>query len=329
MGLLIDGEWVDQWYDTASTGGRFERSESQFRSWITPDGAPGPSGDGGFPAEPGRYHLYVSYACPWAHRTLLVRALKGLTSMIDVSVVHWFMGRHGWTFDADPDGVVQDRLYGQPYLYEIYRKAQANYTGRVTVPVLWDTQRETIVSNESAEIIRMFNRAFDGLGATPLDLYPMHLRDEIDALNARIYDTVNNGVYKCGFATSQGAYDEAVGPLFETLGALEERLGRQRFLTGASPTEADWRLFPTLLRFDPIYVGHFKTNLYRLTDYPNLWGYTRDLYQWPGVRETIHLEHAKRHYYESHETINPARVVPIGPMIDFDAPHNRADLNSA
>lgn len=326
MGLLIDGQWHDQWYNTEASAGRFIRPESQFRNWITPDGAPGPSGEGGFPAEPDRYHLYIAYACPWAHRTLIYRELKGLHDFIGVSTVHWYMGEHGWTFDADPDGLVEDRLYGHPYLYALYQKAKPDYTGRVTVPVLWDRQRETIVSNESREIIRMFNSAFDGIGATPGDYYPEPLRDSIDAWNAELYENVNNGVYQAGFATRQAAYDEAVMALFETLDRLEGHLGRHRFLLGAQPTEADWRLFPTLLRFDPVYVGHFKTNRRRLVDYPNLWGYTRDLYQWPGIASTIQLDHAKKHYYQSHKTLNPNGIVPVGPELDFTQPHHRDRL---
>jgi putative glutathione S-transferase len=326
MGLLIDGQWHDQWYNTEASAGRFIRPESQFRNWITPDGAPGPSGEGGFPAEPDRYHLYIAYACPWAHRTLIYRALKGLQELIGVSIVHWYMGEHGWTFDADPDGLVEDRLYGHRTLYALYQKAKPDYTGRVTVPVLWDRQRETIVSNESREIIRMFNSAFDGIGATPGDYYPEPLRESIDAWNAELYENVNNGVYQAGFATRQEAYDEAVMALFETLDRLEGHLAGHRFLVGAQPTEADWRLFPTLLRFDPVYVGHFKTNRHRLVDYPNLWGYTLDLYQWPGIASTIQLDHAKKHYYQSHKTINPTGIVPVGPELDFTQPHHRDRL---
>lgn len=328
MGLLIDGVWHDKWYDTAKTGGRFQRSESQFRNWVTADGSPGPSGEGGFKAEPGRYHLYVSYACPWAHRTLIYRALKGLQDMIGLSVVHWYMGHEGWTFEDGP-GVIGDPIHKATRMHQIYTAADPNYTGRVTVPVLWDKQRRTIVSNESADIIRMFNAAFDGVGALPEDYRPQAKRDEIEALNARIYDTVNNGVYRSGFATTQDAYEEAVAPLFETLDWLEDWLSRQRFLTGAEPTEADWRLLPTLLRFDLVYYGHFKCNLRRIVDYPNLWDYTRDLYQWPGVADTFNPMHAQRHYYESHPSINPHGVVPAGPIVDFDAPVDRAQKLAA
>ena len=323
MGLLVDGKWQDRWYDTDSSGGRFERQESSFRHWITADGSPGPSGEGGFAAAPGRYHLYASYACPWAHRALIYRALKGLDGMIGVSFVHWFMGEDGWTFEADEAGIVGDRLFGSDYLREIYTKARPDATTRVTVPILWDTERATIVSNESSEIIRMLNEAFDGVGAAPGDFLPEARREEIEHINERVYETLNNGVYRAGFATSQGAYDEAVEPLFDTLDWLEERLATRRFLTGEAPLEADWRLFPTLYRFDAVYHGHFKCNRRRLVDYPNLAGYTRELYQWPGIAGTCHLGHARLHYHRSHETINPHRIVPIGPEPDFDAPHGR------
>jgi putative glutathione S-transferase len=315
MGLLIEGEWHDTWYDTGSTGGRFVRKASAFRSWVTADGRPGPTGEGGFRAEPGRYLLYVSLACPWAHRTLIFRALKGLERMIDISVVHWLMRSEGWTFAPGP-GVIPDPVMGARHLHEIYTAAVPHYTGRVTVPVLWDKQRRTIVNNESSEIIRMLNSAFDGVGAFPGDYYPEPLRDEIDALNARIYETVNNGVYRAGFATTQDAYEEAIGPLFSTLDLLEERLGRQRFLCGETLTEADWRLFTTLIRFDPVYVGHFKCNLRRITDYPNLSRFLVELLGMPGVAKTVDLGHIKRHYYESHVTINPTGIVPVGPVLD-------------
>jgi putative glutathione S-transferase len=323
MGLLIDGVWHDRWYDTASTGGRFVRKDSAFRHWVTPDGSPGPTGDGGYRAEPGRYHLYVSLACPWAHRTLIVRKLKGLKGLIDCSVVHWLMLENGWTFAEGP-GVVQDPLHGARFLHEIYTRADPHYTGRVTVPVLWDKATGTIVSNESAEIIRMFNSAFDACGAAPGDLYPEPLRAEINALNARIYDSVNNGVYKAGFATTQMAYEAAFGALFETLDRLEEHLASRRYLCGERWTEADWRLFTTLVRFDPVYVGHFKCNLRRIADYPNLSGYLRDLYQAPGIAETVNLLHIKSHYYQSHRTINPTGVVPLGPELEWTAPPGRA-----
>jgi putative glutathione S-transferase len=322
MGVLVDGVWHDQWHDTAATGGRFVRRETQFRSWVTPDGAPGPTGEGGFRAERGRYHLYVSLACPWAHRTIIFRKLKGLEDAIGMSVVHWLSRGSGWTFDPAP-GVVPDTVNRARLLYEIYQLAKPQYSGRVTVPVLWDKARGTIVNNESSEIIRMFNSAFDGVGAAAGDYCPADLRDEIEAVNARVYQTVNNGVYRCGFATSQEAYDEAIGPLFETLDWLEERLATRRYLCGNRVTEADWRLFTTLVRFDPVYHGHFKCNVRRLVDYPNLWGYTRDLYQHPGVAATVDFQHIKRHYYESHLRVNPSGIVPRGPLVDFDAPHGR------
>jgi putative glutathione S-transferase len=322
MGLLVDGVWQDRWYDTASSGGRFERSTARFRHWITADGAAGPSGEGGFTAEPDRYHLYVSLACPWAHRTLIFRALKGLEELIPVSVVHWFMGEHGWTFTPG-EGVVADPNEGVEKLHELYTRADPHYSGRVTVPVLWDRRRRTIVNNESSEIIRMFNSAFDGVGARPGDYYPEPLRQEIDALNARIYDTVNNGVYRCGFATTQEAYEEALEPLFATLDELEERLSGRRYLLGDTLTEADWRLFTTLVRFDPVYVGHFKCNLRRLFDYPHLQAYVRELYQIPGVAGTVNVDHIKRHYYQSHTMINPTGIVPTGPALDLSRPHGR------
>jgi glutathionyl-hydroquinone reductase len=323
MGLLVDGIWRDQWYDTKSTGGRFVRQDSAFRNWITPDGSPGPTGEDGFEAEPGRYHLYVSLACPWAHRTLIFRRLKGLEDAIGVSVVHWHMGDHGWELREAP-GATGDSLYGSRYLFEIYTRAKPDYTGRVTVPVLWDKKRETVVNNESSEIIRMLNSAFDGIGAKAGDFYPAPLRAEIDRINAKIYDAVNNGVYKSGFATTQEAYEEAVSALFDTLDELEERLARQRYLAGDRITEADWRLFTTLARFDAVYVGHFKCNLKRLVDYPVLWAYARELYQHPGVAETVNFFPIKHHYYESHRTVNPTGVVPLGPIIDWEEPHGRA-----
>jgi putative glutathione S-transferase len=322
MGLLIDGVWHDQWYDTKGTGGRFVRRDSTFRNWVTADGSAGPTGEGGFKAEPGRYHLYVSLACPWAHRTLIFRTLKGLGAMISISVVNWLMLENGWTFDEAP-GLEPDPIHGARYLYQVYAAAKPDYTGRVTVPVLWDQVRGTIVNNESAEIIRMFNSAFDGVGAKPGDYYPQSRRGEIDALNVRIYDTVNNGVYKAGFATTQTAYEEAMHPLFETLDWLDGRLATHRYLMGDQQTEVDWRLFTTLVRFDPVYVGHFKCNLRRIADFPNLSGYLRDLYQTPGVGETVNMQHIKGHYYESHRTINPTGIVPVGPEFDLNAPHGR------
>ena len=325
MGLLINGQWRDQWYDTSGSGGRFLRKDSAYRNWVTVDGAPGPTGHGGFPAELGRYHLYVSLACPWAHRTLILRSLKGLEATIPASVVHWRMLENGWTFEDGP-GVVPDPNLGAKYLYEIYIASDPNYTGRVTVPVLWDKRRGAIVNNESSEIIRMMNCAFNALGAKSGDYYPEELRLEIESVNSRVYDTLNNGVYKAGFATSQTAYEEAIAPLFETLDWLESRLAKARYLVGNRLTEADIRLFTTLVRFDSIYYGHFKCNLRRLVDYPNLWAYTRDLFQTLGIGVTVNLDHAKRHYYESHRTINPTGIVPKGPILDFTVPHDRAAL---
>jgi putative glutathione S-transferase len=316
MGLLVDGIWQDKWYDTEAQKGRFVRSESRFRNWITADGSPGPSGEGGYKAEAGRYHLYVSYACPWAHRTLIFRALKGLESTISVSVVNWHMGESGWTFAPGP-GVIPDPFNQAKTLADVYVAADPKYSGRVTVPVLWDRQRGTIVNNESAEIIRMLNSAFDRLGAKPGDYYPPELRAEIDPLNERIYATVNNGVYKAGFATTQAAYEEAVQPLFETLDWLEDRLASRRYLCGDRLTEADWRLFTTLLRFDPVYVGHFKCNIRRIADYRFLSAYLAALLDVPGVRDTVYLDHIKNHYYGSHKSINPTGIVPVGPELDW------------
>lgn len=322
MGLLVEGKWSDQWYDTKSTGGAFVRKGSHFRNWVTKDGAAGPSGVGGFKAEPGRYHLYVSLACPWAHRTLIFRRLKGLEQMISLSVVHWLMRDEGWTFKPG-EGVVPDTVNGASRLYEVYVKADPHYTGRVTVPVLWDKQTDAIVNNESSEIIRMLGSAFDAVGVAEGDYYPEELRPEIDTVNARIYDTVNNGVYKAGFATTQEAYEAAIGPLFDSLDWLEERLTHRRYLMGDKLTEADWRLFTTLVRFDAVYVGHFKCNLRRIVDYPALSGYVRDLYQHPGIAGTCDFHHIKHHYYQSHLTINPTGIVPVGPALDLTAPHGR------
>jgi len=329
MGMLVNGQWQSD--DLRSgAGADFVRPQTVLRNWVTPDGRPGPTGDGGFKAAAGRYHLYVSLACPWAHRTLIVRKLKKLDEAITVSVVDPFMGDFGWAFSA-PDGsltpgATRDDVNSARYLHEIYTRARPDYTGRVTVPVLWDREMKTIVNNESSEIIRMFNSAFNALGAAGDDLYPQEQRSEIDELNAVVYDTVNNGVYKCGFAKTQEAYEANFSPLFETLDRLEQRLARRRYLLGACTTEADWRFFTTLVRFDAVYYSHFKCNLRRIIDYPNLWGYTRDLYQVPGVAETVSLAHIKRHYYASHAMINPTRIVPKGPAIDFAAPHERAWL---
>lgn len=316
MGLLVDGQWHDEWYDTDTSGGRFIRSDSQFRNWVTPDGQPGPSGEGGFKAEAGRYHLYVSLACPWAHRVLIMRALKGLEDLISVSVVNPYMGEHGWTFQAG-SGVIADPVQQSRYLYQLYTKAQHDYSGRVTVPMLWDLKQNTIVNNESSELLRMLNSAFDGLGAKEGDYTPAHLLDDIDAINAVVYDRVNNGVYKAGFATSQNVYEEEVKRLFTTLDELEARLSKQPYLVGNDITEADWRLFTTLIRFDSVYFGHFKCNLKPLSQYKNLWSYTRELYQWPGVAATVNFQHIKQHYYTSHPTINPNRIVPVGPELNL------------
>lgn len=323
MGLLIDGQWHDHWYDTESNKGRFIRSDSQFRHWVTATGEAGPSGQAGFKAEPGRYHLYVSLACPWASRAVIFRKIKGLESLISLSVVHWHMGEYGWYF-SEAEGTIPDSNLNAKYLHEIYTHTQADYSGRVTVPVLWDKQQRCIVSNESADIIRMFNSAFDHCGATEGDYYPQALREDIDRLNAHIYDTVNNGVYRAGFATTQAAYDEAVQQVFTSLGELERRLADQRYVCGDHITEADWRLFTTLVRFDAVYFGHFKCNIKQLRDYSNIWAYTRDLYAHPGIAETVNMVHIKQHYYGSHPTINPTGIVPLGPLIDFEAPQDRA-----
>ena len=325
MGLLQEGKWVDKWYDTKASNGHFVRKSSQFRNWITPDGSAGPTGSSGFKAEAGRYHLYVSLACPWAHRTLIFRVLKGLEDIISISVVNWYMAADGWTFETG-NGVRPDDVNGANFLHQVYTSAKPEYSGRVTVPVLLDKKQRTIVSNESSEIIRMFNSAFDGVGASGEDYYPSALRKQIDELNKRIYETLNNGVYRCGFATTQAAYEAAITPLFDTLDWLESILAKTRYLTGNSITEADWRLFTTLIRFDPVYVGHFKCNLRRIIDYPYLSNYLRDLYQQPGVADTVNMYHIKEHYYASHETINPSRVVPVGPDIDFMQVHNRAQF---
>jgi glutathionyl-hydroquinone reductase len=316
MGMLVNGEWRDVGYNTSSTGGRFERPSSAFRNWVTADGSPGQTGTGGFVAERGRYHLYVSLACPWAHRTLIMRRLKGLEDVVSLSVVHWRMRERGWTFAPGPC-VTDDPVNSAQTLYEVYLAADQRYTGRVTVPVLWDKERQTIVSNESFEILRMFNSAFDGVGATPGDYYPEQLRADIDALNDRIYRDVNNGVYRAGFATTQEAYEEAVRSLFETLDWLEARLSRSRYLLGDQLNEADIRLFTTLVRFDAVYHGHFKCNIRRIVDYPALWRFTRDVFNLKSVAETVNMHHIHHHYYESHTTINPSGIVPAGPALDF------------
>jgi putative glutathione S-transferase len=321
MGLLINGVWHEQEPAPAKEG-HFERRDSAFRNWITPDGRPGPTGQDGFRAVAGRYHLYVSLACPWAHRTLITRALKGLQDIIPVSVTNWLMAEQGWTF-ASGEGVVPDPLYNSRYVYELYARADDQYSGRASVPILWDQHTQTIVNNESADIIRMLGSAFDQAGAKPGDYYPQPLRGEIDTINQRVYDTLNNGVYKSGFATTQAAYEAAVVPLFDTLDWLEDRLSQSRFLCGEMLTEADIRLFTTLVRFDAVYHGHFKCNIRRIVDYKNLWAYTRDIYQLPGIAGTVDFGHIKRHYYMSHRRINPTAVVPVGPVLDWDAPADR------
>ncbi len=326
MGLLVEGKWVDRWYDTEKTGGRFVRSEAGFRNWVTADGSPGPSGEGGFEAQRGRYHLFVSYACPWAHRTLIFRKLCGLEEMIGLSVVHPFMGDEGWTFEPGPK-VVGDPIGDAKRLHQVYTRAKSDFTGRVTVPILWDRERGTIVNNESSELIRMFDGPFrqlaGGAFAERPSMYPEALREEIDAVNARVYDAINNGVYKAGFATTQDAYEEAVDELFVALDEMEARLSKQRYLVGEQVTEADWRLFTTLARFDHVYFHHFKCAKRRIRDYPNLFNYLKELYQVPGVAETTHFDHIAEHYYTSHETINPHRILPRLPDPGLDAPHDR------
>lgn len=325
MGLLVEGKWHTDWYDTKSTGGKFVRKDSSFRNWVTADGSPGSTGAGGFEAEAGRYHLYVSLACPWAHRTLIFRELKGLQDMVSVSAVNAYMGDEGWTFHSG-DGVIPDSVNAKLLLRDVYTLADPNYTGRVTVPVLWDKKQNTIVSNESADIIRMFNSAFDNVGAKAGDYYPESQREELHAVNSLIYENINNGVYKAGFATTQPAYEEAVENVFRVLDLLEERLSGQRYLLGSEITEADWRLFTTLVRFDAVYVGHFKCNLKRIADYPALSQYVRDLYQQPGVAKTVNIDVIKAHYYASHIGINPTGIIPLGPTLHFELPHNRDEL---
>ena len=327
MGLLVNGEWRDGPSEAEGTDGAFRRRAAGFRNWITADGAPGPTGQGGFRAESGRYHLYVSLACPWAHRTLIFRKLKGLEEHVSLDVVHPLMLQHGWVLSDGYPGATGDRVLGKRFLHEVYTTAAPDVTTRVTVPVLWDKERATIVSNESSEIVRMFNSSFDAITGNRQDFYPADLRAAIDAINASVYEHVNNGVYKSGFATTQAAYDTAVRNLFAELDRLERLLSEQRYAAGDTITEADWRLFPTLLRFDPVYVGHFKCNIRRLVDYPALWSYTRELHQWPGVRSTVDMDHIRLHYHGSHETINPHGIVPAGPEIHFDEPHGREALS--
>ncbi len=317
MGLLVDGQWVDQWYDTKKTGGRFVRTEAQFRNWITADGSAGPTGQAGYKAEADRYHLYVSLACPWASRTLMIRTLKGLEDMISISVVHPLMLEDGWTFE-EGEGVIGDPIFQARYLHQVYTAVKPDYTGRVTVPVLFDKKTKTIVNNESSEIIRMLNTAFDGLGAKPGNYVPDQWLEEIDTVNDFVYHRINNGVYKAGFATKQEVYEEEVAALFEALDQMEERLAGQDYLVGNRLTEADIRLFTTLVRFDAVYFGHFKCNLKPLTAYPNLWAYTKRIYQLPGMAQTVNFDHIKRHYYGSHKTINPTGVIPLGPTLDWD-----------
>lgn len=322
MGSLVNGKWVRGEVGAASASGHFVREDSSFRSWVTADGSPGPTGRGGFRAEPGRYHLYVSLACPWASRALIMRAWKGLSEAITLSVTHWHMGEDGWTFEPG-EGVIPDPLHGVTHLHQLYTRANPSYTGKVTVPVLWDKQQDTIVSNESADIIRMFNAAFEQCGASSVDYYPSELRAEIGAVNERVYSTLNNGVYRAGFAKSQAAYEEAASGVFETLDWLEERLARTRFVAGDRPTEADVRLFTTLVRFDAVYHGHFKCNVRRLADYLQLFAYARSIYQMPGVADTVDFAHIKQHYYTSHPSVNPSRIVPIGPKLNWNEPARR------
>lgn len=319
MGLLVDGKWQDKWYDTSKNGGKFERQASKFRDNISNDE------DAKYPVESGRYHLYVSLACPWAHRALIFRKLKGLEEHIDVSVVHPEMLDNGWEFKEYP-GSTGDKLYGFDYAHQIYTKAKPEITTRVTVPILWDKQTETIVNNESAEIIRIFNSGFNALTSNDDDYYPEALRQEIDDINEMVYHDINNGVYKAGFATTQKAYEEAVNALFHALDIVEERLSKQRYLVGSNITEADWRLFTTLIRFDAVYHGHFKCNKKQIADYPNIYGYMKELYQVPGVAETVNFDHIKRHYYFSHTMINPTQIIPVGPEQDLMSAHGRENI---
>jgi putative glutathione S-transferase len=324
MGLLVNGEWQDQWYNTEKTGGEFVREDAQFRNWVTRDGKAGPTGEGGFKAEAGRYHLYVSYACPWAHRTLIFRSLLGLQDVIGVSPVHPHMLDKGWEFKADEQFKTEpEPLYGLEYLHQLYTRHKDDYSGRVTVPVLWDKEQETIVNNESADIIRILNSGFVHFAKSHRDYYPEPLQDTIHTINELVYNNINNGVYRCGFATAQDKYERAYKDLFTALDEVEYILGRQAFLAGDTITEADWRLFTTLLRFDAVYYGHFKCNRQRIADFPNLSNYLRQLYQWPGVEETVHMDHIKHHYYYSHDMINPTRIVPVGPELNLHATHNR------
>jgi glutathionyl-hydroquinone reductase len=323
MGYVKDGKWIDQWYDTKATNGRYIRKPSTFRNWITKDGNPGPTGTGGFIAEKDRYHLYISLACPWAHRALIYRAIKGLENIITISSVNALMKSKGWTFEEGL-GVIPDKINNKKYLYEIYLQVDPLYEGRSTVPILWDKKKSTIVNNESADIIRMLNSSFDDVDALEGDYYPIKYRSKIDKMNDYIYNNINNGVYKSGFSTTQDAYDEAVTILFNGLDYLEDILSKNRYLLGNVITESDWRLVPTLFRFDSVYHGHFKCNKKKLSEYPNLSGYTRELYQFPGVKETVDIEYSKLHYYGSHETINPHGIIAHGPDVDFSLKHDRA-----
>ena len=327
MSMVKEGKVKGDWYEEETKTGEFERLDSVFRNWVTTDGSPGPTGKGGFKAEADRYHLYVSYACPWAHRTLIFRKLKKLEDIISISVVHPGMEPASWKFDSSFPDATPDHIHNFEYLHQTYTLAEPNYSGIVTVPVLWDKQQNTIVNNESSEIIRMLNSAFNEFTDNKIDYYPIELQQEIDSINKLVYDNINNGVYRCGFARTQAAYERGFDRLFNALDTLEQRLDKQRYLVGNTITEADWRLLPTLLRFDPVYVGHFKCNLRRIADYPNLSNYMRDLYQQPGITETFNLEHVKYHYYWSHESINPTRIVPKGPELNYDAPHNRDRFN--
>lgn len=326
MGLLVEGKWSSQWYDTEKSGGRFVRDIARHRNWITPDGSAGPTGEAGFAAASGRYHLYVSLACPWAHRALIFRHLKGLDDHISVSVVHPLMLDDGWTFARDFDGSTGDTLLGKEFLYQVYTQCDPSASGRVTVPILWDKETGRIVSNESSEIIRMLNSAFDGLTGNDLDFWPEQMRDALEEINDEIYQNVNNGVYRSGFATTKTAYEEAVNNLFDTLQKLETRLTENRYIMGSTLTEADWRLFTTLIRFDAVYVGHFKCNVRRIVDYPALSGYMRELYQMPGIAGTVDMAQIKYHYYASHRGINPTGIVPVGPALDFGEAHGRDRL---
>lgn len=319
MGLLVEGKWQDKWYDTKSTGGRFVRKDSQFRDWITADGS------SGFKAGPGRYHLYVSLACPWAHRTLILRKIKKLENIISLSIVDPLMEENGWEF-SDYEGSIPDIINRSDYLHQIYTTSKPEFTGRVTVPVLWDKQKKTIVNNESSEIILMLNSEFDEFGDSSLDFYPEDLRSEIDEINQYIYHSINNGVYKCGFATTQEAYEEAFINLFSSLDKIDNILSNKRYLVGGKLTIADWRLFTTLVRFDSVYYTHFKCNLRTIEEYPHISNYLRELYQYPGVEETVNFKHIKEHYFKSHKSINPTGIVTSGPELDLSTAHNRSEL---